>query len=173
MMISLPVEKAWQGFCEHFSELQRQGRTIAESDDGRYRVILSAESTYANLMVFEDDEIVYDEVFNKKDKFEEELEYLYKCYITDYDEDDLGNEDDGDEDEDEEDDYDGLNEPVFLTPSQGQTRYDVGAIIEDLMFAMSPGISFNDPYFEDARELIRSSAEENLMELGFPVSIYE
>ncbi len=171
-MISLPVEKAWQGFCEHFSELQRQGRTIAESDDGRYRVILSAESTYANLMVFEDDEIVYDEVFNKKDKFEEELEYLYKCYITDYDEDDLDNEDDGDEDEEDDDEYDGLNEPGVFVASP-PTRYDVDAIIEDLMIAMSPGISITDPYFEDARELIRVSAEENLMQLGFPVSIYE
>lgn len=152
MGVKLPVERAWSGFCEHFAELQKQGRTIAESEDGRYRITLDARGTYAHLMVFDHDDVVYDETLITKDQFEDELVYLYDFYIESYDS--------GDNDED---DYE--YEPVYEGSS------DVRILLDELITALSPGISTSDKFYEDVREDLLAQIEDSLLQWGYPTVV--
>lgn len=151
MGVKLPIERAWSGFCEHFAELQKQGRTIAESEDGRYRITLDARGT-AHLMVFDHDDVVYDESLLTKDQFEDELVYLYDFYIESYDS--------GDNDED---DYE--YEPVYEDSS------DVRILLDELITALSPGISTSDKFYEDMREDVLAQIEDSLLQWGYPTVV--
>lgn len=153
MPIRLPIDKAWEGFCTKFVDLQKQGRTIAESSDGRYRVVLSANSVGANIMVFDGDEIAYNENILTKQMFEDELTYVYDFYIESYDADC------------EEDD-------VELTPADaGLSDPDIDGLIDDLIAELSPTIDICDPFYEDIRADIRRDAEDTLSYYGYPTRI--
>lgn len=158
--IRLPIDKAWAGFCNKFAELQKQGRTIAESD--RYRITLDASSAGAHLMVFDkkdDSEPEYDETVLSKQRFEDELTYLYDFYMTEPVDDDIPHDFDDFDDEDEL-----AYEPHGVSGLNGD-------VIDEFIAQISPGASVLDPFYEDMREDLRLSAEDVLLKWGFPVAI--
>lgn len=157
MGIKLPVDKAWKGFCENFEELQKQGRTIAESFDGRYRITLDAFDVSAHIMVFDHDDPVYDEIFVTKNKFEDELVYLYDQYIDGYEAEEFENYDE--EDEDEDDGY----VPLYACAAQD---YDLS--LDDFLESLSPGIS-EDEQYEYVRDDVISSVKDVILNWGFVV----
>lgn len=155
MGIRLPVERAWDGFCNHFAELQKQGRTIAETSDGRYRITLDARSTSAHVMVFDYDEVVYDETLMTKNQFEDELVYLYDFYVETY------------EKEEEDEDF---SEDNVLIPT-GASGIEADLLIDDLLSVICPGISMTDPFYEDMRDDVLNSIKEVMLGWGFPAIV--
>lgn len=164
MGIKLPVDKAWEGFCEKFEELQKQGRTIAESFDGRYRITLDAFDVSAHVMVFDYDDPVYDEIFVTKDKFEDELVYLYDLYIDSYEAEESEDDDEADEDDDD--------VPVHVS-SYTNTGKNADLSLCDLSLdefleTLSPGITYDDQY-EDLRADVVGSIKDVILDWGYVV----
>ena len=165
MGVKLPIEKAWDGFCTHFNELQRQGRTIAESDDERYRITLDALGTFPHLMVFQGDEIIYDETVVTKDELEDELVYLYDLYV-----------DNVDKEEEEFEEYEHGNEMEddgwYISEAPKNASVPVlDELIDNVIMEMSPGSCPGDPFYEELKGDIKIRLEETLLVWGFPVKI--
>lgn len=164
MGIKLPVDKAWEGFCEKFEELQKQGRTIAESFDGRYRITLDAFDVSAHVMVFDYDDPVYDEIFVTRDKFEDELVYLYDLYIDSYEAEESEDDDEADENDDD--------VPVHVN-SYANTGKNADLSLCDLSLdefleTLSPGITYDDQY-EDLRADVVGSIKDVILDWGYVV----
>lgn len=153
MPIMLPVKRAWDGFCNKFVELQTQGRTIAESSDGRYRITLSANAVGAHIMVFDDDEVVYDENVITKDQFEDELVYLYDLYIESY-----------------EAEFEGEDEIILSDDGVSCHEDAIDEALDILITELSPSI-VGSAYYPDIKEDIRHAAEDALLMWGYATRI--
>lgn len=164
MGIKLPVDKAWEGFCEKFEELQKQGRTIAESFDGRYRITLDAFDVSAHVMVFDYDDPVYDEIFVTKDKFEDELVYLYDLYIDSYE----AEESDDDDEADEDDDDVPVHVNSYTNTGKNADLSLCDLSLDEFLETLSPGITYDDQY-EDLRADVVGSIKDVILDWGYVV----
>jgi hypothetical protein len=164
MGIKLPVDKAWEGFCEKFEELQKQGRTIAESFDGRYRITLDAFDVSAHVMVFDYDDPVYDEIFVTKDKFEDELVYLYDLYIDSYE----AEESDDDDEADEDDDDVPVHVNSYTNTGKNADLSLCDLSLDEFLETLSPGITYDDQY-EDLRAYVVGSIKDVILDWGYVV----
>lgn len=164
MGIKLPVDKAWEGFCEKFEELQKQGRTIAESFDGRYRITLDAFDVSAHVMVFDYDDPVYDEIFVTKDKFEDELVYLYDLYIDSYEAEESEDDDEADEDDDDVPVH--VNSYTNTGKNADLSLCDLS--LDEFLETLSPGITYDDQY-EDLRADVVGSIKDVILDWGYVV----
>lgn len=175
MGIKLPVKKAWDGFCDHYDELQKQGRTIAEN--GVYRITMDAFETAIHILVFQGDEIIYDDEFYTKDQFERELYYLYDLYINGSDKEDEEFEEYAyDEKEEDFEDFEYGNEVEddgwYISEAPKNASVPVlDELIDNVIMEMSPGSCPGDPFYEELKGDIKIRLEETLLDWGFPVKI--